>query len=180
MNPKKSINLMWAPWRKTYLRSSPGRHSGCLFCSLLRDKRDKRNLILFRTAHYAVLLNRYPYNNGHLMIVPKRHIAAFSQLNEPEKKEFFEVLDKTLGALTKAMKPHGFNLGMNISDVAGAGVPDHMHWHIVPRWKGDVNFMPVVAGTKVISESLESAYDVLNQALALKVRSGRTVCKGKK
>ena len=127
-----------------------------------------------------MILNRYPYNNGHLMIVPKRHIAALSQVNEQEKKEFFEVLDRTMGALTKAMKPHGFNLGMNISDVAGAGVPNHMHWHIVPRWKGDVNFMPVIAGTKVISESLESAYDVLNQALALKLRGGRSVCKGKK
>ena len=171
---------MWAPWRKTYLRSSPGRRSGCLFCSLLRDKRDKRNLVLFRTAHYAVILNRYPYNNGHLMIVPKRHIAAFSQVNEREKKEFFEVLDRTMGALTKAMKPHGFNLGMNISDVAGAGVPNHMHWHIVPRLKGDVNFMPVVAGTKVISESLESAYDALGRALTLKIRSSRSVHKRKK
>lgn len=169
---------MWAPWRKTYLRSSPGRRSGCLFCSLLRDKKDKRNLILFRTAHYAVILNRYPYNNGHLMIVPKRHIADLCQMNVAEKKEFFEVLNTTMAALTEAMKPQGFNLGMNISDVAGAGVPDHLHWHIVPRWKGDVNFMPVVTGTKVISESLESAYDTLGKAL--KVRSGRSVRQRKK
>ena len=168
---------MWAPWRKTYLRSSSGKRSGCLFCLLLRDKRDKRNLVLFRTAHHVVILNRYPYNNGHLMIVPKRHIARLSQLNVREKAEFFEVLEKVMGALAKAMKPQGFNLGMNISDVAGAGVPDHMHWHIVPRWKGDVNFMPVVAGTKVISESLESAYEVLSQALAPKTRTGRRVSK---
>lgn len=164
---------MWAPWRKTYLRSSSVKRSGCLFCSLLKDKRDKRNLVLFRTSHHAVILNRYPYNNGHLMIVPIRHIACLSQLNALEKKEFFEVLDKVMGALAKAMRPQGFNLGMNISDVAGAGVPDHMHWHIVPRWKGDVNFMPIVAGTKVISESLESAYEVLSQVLVPKTRSGR-------
>ena len=171
---------MWAPWRKTYLRSSPGKRSGCLFCSLLRDKKDKRNLVLFRTACHAVILNRYPYNNGHFMIVPKRHIACLSQMNVREKAEFFDVLDKGMGALDKAMKPHGFNLGMNISDVAGAGVPDHIHWHIVPRWKGDVNFMPVLAGTKVISESLESAYEVLSQALAPKIRKGRRLSRRKK
>jgi len=127
-----------------------------------------------------VILNRYPYNNGHLMIVPHRHIACLSLLNVREKEEFFDVLEKVMGALTKAMKPQGFNLGMNISDVAGAGVPNHMHWHIVPRWKGDVNFMPVVAGTKVISESLESAYEVLMQALTPKTRSKRRVSQGTK
>ena len=168
---------MWAPWRKTYLRSSSSKRSGCLFCSLLRDKRDKRNLVLFRTDHHAVILNRYPYNNGHLMIVPKRHIACLSGMSSQEKSEFFEVLDKVMGALARAMKPHGFNLGMNISDVAGAGIPDHVHWHIVPRWKGDVNFMPVVAGAKVISESLESAYEVLSRALTPKLRDGRSVSK---
>jgi len=162
---------MWAPWRKIYLRSSSGKRSGCLFCSLLRDKKDKRNLVLFRTAHYAVILNRYPYNNGHLMIVPKRHIASLFQMNAREKAEFFEVLEKVMNALAKAMKPQGFNLGMNISDVAGAGIPGHMHWHIVPRWKGDVNFMPVIANTKVISESLKSVYEVLSRALVPKVRS---------
>ena len=94
-------------------------------------------------------------------------------MNEGEKAEFFEVLEKVMAALARAMKPQGFNVGMNISDVAGAGVPNHVHWHIVPRWKGDVNFMPVVAGTKVISESLESAYEVLSQALAPKTRSRR-------
>jgi ATP adenylyltransferase len=124
-----------------------------------------------------VILNRYPYNNGHLMIVPKRHIAYLSQMNTREKAEFFEVLEKVMDALAKAMRPQGFNLGMNISDVAGAGVPGHVHWHIVPRWKGDVNFMPVVAGTKVISESLESAYEVLSQALTAKARTGRRVSK---
>ena len=168
---------MWAPWRKTYLRSSSSKRSGCLFCSLLRDKRDKRNLVLFRTAHYAVILNRYPYNNGHLMIVSKRHIASLFQMNAQEKTEFFEVLEKVMSALAKAMRPQGFNLGMNIADVAGAGVPNHMHWHIVPRWKGDVNFMPVLAGTKVISESLESAYEVLSRALGPKVRSVHPVVK---
>ena len=161
---------MWAPWRKSYLRSSSRKRSGCLFCRLLRDNKDKRNLILFRSAHYAVILNRYPYNNGHLMIVPKRHIACMSQMNGPEKAEFFEVFEKTRIALLKAMKPQGFNVGMNISDIAGAGVPDHLHWHMVPRWKGDVNFMPIIAGTKVISESLESAYEILSGAISKEIR----------
>lgn len=156
---------MWAPWRKTYLRSTLGKKSGCLFCRLLKGKKDKKNLVLLRTPHHAVILNRYPYNNGHLMIMPKRHIACISQLNRSEKAEFFDVLDQVRDALQKAMSPHGFNLGMNISDVAGAGIPDHLHWHIVPRWKGDVNFMPVVSGTKVISESLESVYGELKKAL---------------
>jgi ATP adenylyltransferase len=101
-------------------------------------------------------------------------------MNALEKAEFFEVLDHTMKALQKAMKPHGFNLGMNLSDIAGAGIPDHVHWHIVPRWKGDVNFMPVVAGTKVISESLESAYEALSRALASGVRGCRSGRRGKK
>jgi len=166
---------MWAPWRKTYLRSNSAKRSGCLFCSLLRDKKDKQNLVLFREAHHAVILNRYPYNNGHLMIVPNRHIACLSQMHDAEKSEFFIVMEKVRTALVKAMKPQGFNIGMNISDVAGAGIPDHLHWHIVPRWKGDVNFMPVLAGTKVISESLESAYDVLKWALEAKAGNRRGV-----
>jgi len=113
------------------------------------------------------------------MIVPKRHIQCLSQMNAHEKMEFFEVLEKVRVALVIAMRPQGFNLGMNISDVAGAGIPGHLHWHIVPRWKGDVNFMPVVAGTKVISESLESAYDVLTLALEEKAPKQRVPRKKK-
>jgi ATP adenylyltransferase len=125
-----------------------------------------------------VILNRYPYNNGHLMIVPKRHIACLSEMNDAEKSEFFEVMEKVRMALVKSMRPQGFNIGMNVADVAGAGIPDHLHWHIVPRWKGDVNFMPVIAGAKVISESLESSYDVLKHALFIKSRIRRCVRKG--
>ena len=99
------------------------------------------------------------------MIVPRRHLADISELNAAEKAEFFEVLSQTQKALCRFMKPHGFNIGMNIADVAGAGIPDHLHWHVVPRWKGDVNFMPVISGTKVISESLESVYDGLKRAM---------------
>lgn len=105
------------------------------------------------------------------MIMPQRHIADLAELREHEKIEFFVVLQKVFHALQQAMSPQGFNLGMNISDVAGAGVPDHLHWHIVPRWKGDVNFMPVISGTKVISESLESVYDELQRALAMQKTS---------
>lgn len=167
------MNLMWAPWRKNYLRLSSSKRSGCLFCRLLKEKKDKPNLVLFRTAHHYVVLNRYPYNNGHLMIVPNRHIACLSQLNALEREDFFNTFEKVRKALEKAMRPQGFNVGMNIADVAGAGIPDHLHWHIVPRWKGDVNFMPVVGGVKVISESLESAYEVLSRARAGEVKGGR-------
>ena len=169
------MSRLWAPWRKKYLRSSPGKRAGCLFCGLLKETKDKKNLVLFRTVYHAVILNRYPYNNGHLMIVPKRHVARIAQLNAPERAEFFDVLVVAQAALQKAMKPHGFNLGVNIADVAGAGIPGHLHWHVVPRWKGDVNFMPVVAGEKVISESLESAYEVLKSALP-----GRHAARSKK
>ncbi len=166
MNPKKAMDRMWAPWRKTYLRANPLKQKGCLFCRLLKERRDSKNLILFRTPAYAVLLNRYPYNNGHLMILPRRHIASLSKMNSRERAEFFGVLNRVLEGLQRAFKPHGFNLGMNIADVAGAGIPDHLHWHIVPRWKGDVNFMPVVGGVKVISESLESAYELLRDVFS--------------
>jgi ATP adenylyltransferase len=171
---------MWAPWRKAYLRSSSPKRSGCIFCRFLKEKKDKKNLVLFRAVHHAVILNRYPYNNGHLMIVPNRHIACLSEMNTREKEEFFDVLEKSRRALQKAMRPQGFNVGMNIADVAGAGIPGHLHWHIVPRWKGDVNFMPVVGGTKVISESLESAYEVLNRALGRRTGISRKVRRRKK
>lgn len=156
---------MWAPWRKTYLRPSSAKKQGCLFCRLLRDKKDRKNLVVFRATHHALILNRYPYNNGHLMIVPVRHIADPGRLSLDEKAEFFDVLFLAQESLKKYMRPHGFNIGMNLSDVAGAGIPDHLHWHVVPRWKGDVNFMPVLSGVKVISESLESVFDGLTRTL---------------
>lgn len=159
------MDRLWAPWRKAYLRSSSIKKKGCLFCQLLRDKKDKKNLVVFRTPHYALILNRYPYNNGHIMIVSRRHIADISELNMKEKTEFFKVLCLAQNALKKFMRPHGFNIGMNISDISGAGIPSHLHWHVVPRWKGDVNFMPVISGAKVISESLESVFDGLTRAL---------------
>ena len=159
------MSLLWAPWRKAYLRSSLIKSRGCLFCRIFREKKDKKNLVVFRTAHYAVVLNRYPYTNGHVLIVPRRHIADLSQLNSSERAEFFDVLCLTRDAIEEFMKPHGFNIGMNLADIAGAGIPDHLHWHVVPRWKGDVNFMPVIAGAKIISESLESAYEGLSRAM---------------
>ena len=165
MKANKRASLLWAPWRKTYLRSSSVKKRGCLFCRLLRERKDKKNLVVFRSAHHALILNKYPYNNGHLMIVPRRHIEDFSEFSVKEEEDFFQILYHARHALKKAMRPHGFNIGMNIGDIAGAGIPEHLHWHIVPRWKGDVNFMPVIAGTKVISESLESVYDGVSKAL---------------
>lgn len=159
------MDLLWAPWRKDYLRPSSAKKRGCLFCRLIREKKDKKNLIFLRTPHYVLLLNRYPYNNGHVMIAPRRHVADLLDLNPDERAEFFAALCLTQTALQKFMKPHGFNIGMNVSEVAGAGIPNHLHWHVVPRWKGDANFMPVLSGTKVISESLESVYQGLSHVL---------------
>ena len=163
MTSKKQVDLLWAPWRKTYLRSSSAKKRGCLFCRLIREKKDKKNLVVFRSAHHAVILNRYPYNNGHVMIVPRRHIADPSELNAKEKAEFFDVLCLMRDALKKTIRPHGFNVGMNLGNIAGAGIPGHLHWHIVPRWPGDVNFMTSVAGVRVIPQALESLWEQLRE-----------------
>lgn len=162
------MNLIWAPWRKAYLRSCQHKTSKCLFCHLLKSKSDKKNFILYRTPFNFAILNRYPYNNGHVMIVPNRHVASLADLSKDEILDSFNLLVQIQKTLKEKLKAHGFNIGVNISDIAGAGVPNHLHWHVVPRWKGDVNFMPVVSDTKVISESLESVYKELSQSFQAK------------
>lgn len=158
------MKRLWAPWRKAYLRpKNPAK--GCLFCRLLREKKDAKNYILKRTRFSFAVLNLYPYNNGHVMIVPKRHVSSLSRLKDEEKLDWLGLYDNVIDALQRALKPHGFNAGMNLGRIGGAGVPGHIHLHLVPRWKGDVNFMPVIAETKVISESLKSVYRGLLQYL---------------
>ena len=152
------MDRMWAPWRKTYIRPSRPEPKGCLFCRLPAEKKDKKNYILKRTPLNFAILNLYPYNNGHLMIVPNRHVAAPAALSAEEKIDWLNLADEMMAALKTTIKPHGFNMGINLGRIAGAGVPGHVHLHIVPRWKGDVNFMPVTASAKIISESLDSVY----------------------
>ena len=159
------MERLWAPWRKAYIRPETCRIKGCIFCKLLSEKKDSRNYILKRTSASFAILNLYPYNNGHVMIVPKRHVASIDKLSDAEKIDWLHLYEKTQAALAKTLKAQGFNVGMNIGKIAGAGIPGHVHLHIVPRWKGDSNFMPVTSFTKVISESLDSVYKILSREL---------------
>ncbi len=169
------MDQLWAPWRKAYIRpkASPLSPKGCLFCRLDSEKRDKKNYILKRTRHSFAVLNLYPYNNGHTLIVPRRHGSRVETLSAAEKLDWLALHDEILNALKRAMNPDGFNVGINLGKSAGAGIPDHLHLHIVPRWRGDTNFMPVLTKTKVISESLDSAYVLIAAQLGRKDRKKR-------
>ena len=152
-------STLWAPWRMAYIGAPPG--DGCLLCSLLRDGDDRRNLILFRGPRTYVVLNRYPYNNGHLMIVPYRHCAALDQLSAEDSLEIMQESQRATGILHRVFGAEGFNVGINLGKVAGAGIAEHVHMHIVPRWMGDTNFMPVLGDTKVMPDYLEATYEKL-------------------
>jgi ATP adenylyltransferase len=148
---------LWAPWRMQYILEE--KNTGCFLCKALEENEDKKNLILYRGDNVFVIMNRYPYNNGHLMLVPNRHIGELDELNSEEMLELMNVLTKMKKVLDKTLKPEGYNIGINLGKVAGAGVEDHLHIHIVPRWNGDTNFMPVIADTKVMPEYLEKTYE---------------------
>lgn len=158
------MKRIWAPWRKGYVFAKK-RMRGCIFCRILRSpaKSDPKNLLLRRSFHSFAMLNLYPYNNGHLMLVPNRHVASLDALREIEKLDILRLLDRSIGILKKAFHPQGFNIGINLGKSGGAGVPDHIHIHVVPRWEGDTNFMPVVGQTKVISDSLASTFQALRR-----------------
>jgi ATP adenylyltransferase len=136
---------------------------GCFFCRKLKEKNSKEHLILYQGEHVFVVMNKYPYTNGHLMVVPKRHCLNLEQLDNDESKELFDLLKASVRVLKASFHPHGFNIGMNIGKMGGAG-EDHLHLHIVPRWAGDTNFMPVIGNTKIISEYLEKTYGKLRSA----------------
>ena len=157
----KTMKYLWSPWRMDYILS--GKQKGCFFCNNPKEKKDRKNLILFRNRYAFVMMNRFPYNNGHLMIVPKRHAIDLEQLHDEELEDLFLLLKASMRVLKKALKPHGFNIGINIGVVGGAG-EKHLHFHLVPRWTGDTNFMPVLGETKVIPEYLENTYHKLHSA----------------
>lgn len=157
---------LWAPWRIKYIqglgKGSP--QTGCFICRNLQNPQDDdKNLVLWRTDRSIVILNRFPYNNGHLLIAPARHIPDLDQANGEELLEMISLVRESQKALSLAIKPHGFNVGMNFGRCAGAGLPDHLHIHVVPRWDGDTNFMSVCGDTKVISQSLAELLDLLKQ-----------------
>ena len=157
---------LWAPWRLKYIEAAE-QTQGCIFCEFPAQgaEHDARNLILHRSAHAFIILNAFPYSNGHLMVTPFRHTARMEEYTDAEMLDIMHLTRLSVRLLTEAFHPHGFNLGVNMGRVAGAGIPDHLHWHIVPRWNGDVNFMPVLADVRVIPESLEVVYERLKAAL---------------
>ena len=150
-------NHLWAPWRAEYV-TSPDSQEGCVFCLAPGNKDDRENKILFRGKKSFALLNLYPYNCGHAMVAPYRHTADFESLSWEELKEINIILKKLMKKMREKMAPHGFNMGVNLGRPAGAGIDKHIHFHIVPRWSGDTNFMPVLSGDKVMPESLESVW----------------------
>ena len=161
------MDQLWAPWRLAYVASAKATAvpDPCFICRGLNDSDNRANLIVLRTARSVVLLNRFPYNNGHLLIAPRSHIGRL-ELTSEELLETMETL-RPVRVLEDLMCADGFNIGLNLGKVAGEGLPGHVHWHVVPRWSGDTNFMPVLADVKVIVQSLDALYDLLAPQIAL-------------
>ncbi len=154
---------LWAPWRAEYILKT--NKAGCFLCETPRENNDAANFILHRGKSNFIILNSYPYNPGHLLVAPYRHIANLDALTDDEAREHFQLLKLGLTVLTEVTKPAGFNMGMNLGKVSGAGLDEHVHTHIVPRWLGDANFMAVTADTKVVSEGLAATYKKLKDGL---------------
>lgn len=162
------MQRMWSPWRSQYIQSFAKKPRGkvtgrSLFTAALKGKNDDRNLIVWRGKRCFVILNRYPYNSGHLMIVPNRQVRDMRELSDEELLEIMQTARTAMDALDAEMRPHGYNFGANFGRVSGAGIDDHVHFHIVPRWNGDTNFMPVLADTKVISEDIVTSLKKLRK-----------------
>jgi ATP adenylyltransferase len=155
------VDRLWAPWRFSYVKSAAGESAGCIFVDLPKEENDRENLILYRGATAFVILNAFPYTNGHLMVAPYRHTSEISDLSDQEHLEIQRLIGNCMDWLRRAYRPEGFNVGVNIGRAAGAGIESHLHWHVVPRWSGDTNFMPVVGDVKVLPQSLADSYDLL-------------------
>ena len=161
------MDQLWAPWRLEYIaKPAPPKSGECFICSALATDKDRENLVALRSSQSVVVLNRFPYNNGHLLIAPNAHKGELHELDQGELLEVMETLRRMVTVLRDLIKPEGFNIGLNLGRVAGAGLPGHLHWHVVPRWNGDTNFMPVLGDAKVISQSLEAFWEMLTRALA--------------
>ena len=159
------MDYLWTPWRYRYMAEAAGQQTGCIFCSALEKKDDAETLIVFRGKKNFILLNRYPYTSGHVMIVPYAHIPDLKDCDAETLAEMMLLAQRAEGALAAAYKPDGFNLGMNLGRAAGAGVIGHVHLHVLPRWIGDANFMSVVGETRVEPEDLRTTYEKLRKAL---------------
>lgn len=155
------MKFLSAPWRWKFLTRTDGK-KGCVFCNALKLP-DEESLICFRGENFFIILNKYPYNSGHIMIVPFKHIDAPDKIDKKESLEFWSLMNESMRILKDKFNPDGFNIGMNLGETAGAGVKDHFHLHIVPRWQGDSNFMPVTADTKVISYDINEIFEILKK-----------------
>ncbi len=150
---------IWAPWRIEYILSE--KDEDCIFCHKPQQNIDRENLIVFRGEKNLVMLNKYPYNPGHLMVAPYKHVWKLEALDQDDMTEHFQLVSRCVEMLREEMNPEGFNIGINLGKVAGAGIEEHIHTHIVPRWNGDTNFMPVFTDSRVVPEALEASYEKL-------------------
>jgi len=160
------VDYLWTPWRYQYVTGAETPSSGeCVFCAAARGDNDRESLVVHRAQHNFVILNRFPYTNGHVMVVPRTHTDRVESLADDAFAALNALLRETISALRSSYAPAGINVGMNMGEAAGAGIAEHLHWHALPRWKGDANFMPVIADTKVISEALDDTWDRLASIL---------------
>lgn len=173
------MEQLWAPWRLAYVTGDttappqsdaalhwlPGADHDCFLCRGTAESNDRQNLIIARGAASLTVLNRYPYNNGHLLVAPTAHKSRLDQLTEAEQLEIVRTITSMTRLIEARMNAEGFNIGVNLGRVAGAGLPGHLHWHIVPRWHGDVNFMPSIAGVKAIPQSLDTLWEILTEEM---------------
>ena len=153
------MKVLWAPWRMEYILSE--KEQGCFICDLTQAEPSEENLLLFRNEHAMVLMNKYPYNNGHILVAPIAHTSDLTELTDLEYIETMELFRFSLKALENLINPEGFNAGLNLGKSAGAGLEEHVHFHIVPRWHGDTNFMPVISDLRVIPEAIRETYGYL-------------------
>jgi len=176
----KTLDTLWAPWRMAYIKEDTAAEnmetakppvavgtaadSDCFICQGVFDEaNDRGRLVVRRTDLTISILNRFPYNNGHILVAPRCHCGTLADLTDAEKLALTREIDRWVEILTQTMSPDGFNIGLNLGHAAGAGLPGHLHWHIVPRWSGDTNFMPTIGSAKVIPQALESLWEILTQ-----------------
>jgi ATP adenylyltransferase len=165
------MERLFSPWRSKYIstfKNEKPRKGESLFSRILREKKDDKNFIIVRNNYCFVMMNLYPYNSGHLMIVPYQQTSEMSDLSSEELSEIMETTSQMIGILKKVLKPHGFNFGANLGRTAGAGVDDHIHFHIVPRWNGDTNFMPTLGDVKVVSEDMRATFKKIKNEIKSK------------
>ncbi len=158
------MERLWAPWRVEYFKIE--KYKGCFLCDYPKMDKDDETFIVWRGKNVFIILNRFPYNSGHVLIAPYRHVSDLSELTKDEVLELHYASTLIMKAIKQEFRPHGFNVGLNLGKAAGASIYDHLHLHVVPRWDGDTNFMPVIADTKVVSEGLEETYKRLKKAIS--------------